>query len=80
MAKYKLLLHRVEVEVAGARRTCKHDDSHAILKSEVSLVVREGQYDRRVYCRECGIRMVEHTRQALETLAQAINRLGNEDG
>ena len=68
MAAYKCLLLRVDLEVAKGRRTCRHDSKHRIESGRLSVVVREGQYRRAVYCAACGVAMMTRARLALEQL------------
>lgn len=72
MASYKSILHRVAIEVAKRRRTCKHDSKHAIRQNETSLVICASQYNRRVYCRECALRMIELTRASLAEIEDSL--------
>ena len=73
MPKHKSLLHRVDLEIAKHRRQCKHDPEHVIRQNEISLVIREGQYERRVYCRACGLHMIELTKASLGQLEQELS-------
>ena len=73
MAKHKSLLHRVDIELAQRRRQCKHESGHIIQQNEISLVLREGQYERRVYCRACGLRMIELTRASLDQVQRELS-------
>ena len=72
MAKHKSLLHRVNIEPAKHRRKCKHKSDHVIRQNEISLVIREGQYQRRVYCRECGLRMIETAKASLTEIERSL--------
>ncbi len=76
MAKYKSLLHRVDIEVAQRSRACKHDPRHRIRRNDVSLVIRESQFNRRVYCRDCARRMIELTRSSLAQIEDLLSAGG----
>lgn len=78
MATHKSLLRRVDIELAKGRRTCKHNPKHAILKGQLSVIVCEGQYNRRPYCAACGFRMIEQARVALADIERQLT--GNENG
>lgn len=78
MAKYKSILHRVDIEVAKRRRACKHDPKHTIRQNETSLVIRESQYDRRVYCRDCALGMIELTRKSLAEIEGLLTSSGSQ--
>ncbi len=73
MPKHKSLLHRVDIEVAQRRRQCKHKSEHVIRQNEISLVIKEGQYERRGYCRACGLRMIELTKASLDQMEQQLS-------
>jgi hypothetical protein len=70
---HKSLLHRVDLEFAKRRRQCKHNPDHVIRQDEISIVIREGQYERRVYCRACGLQMIELTKANLGQLEQELS-------
>jgi hypothetical protein len=72
MPKHKSLLHRVDIELAKHRRKCRHKSDHVIRQNEISLVIREGQYQRRVYCRACGLRMIETTKASLNEIEKSL--------
>ena len=73
MPKHKSLLHQVDIEFAKRRRQCKHKSEHIISQNEISLVIREGQYERRVYCRGCSLRMIELTRASLDQMQEELS-------
>lgn len=72
MPKHKSVLKRLSVEVAKHRRTCRHDSDHEIQHGETSLVVREGLYQRRGYCRDCGLSMLKLARKTLAAIEKEL--------
>jgi hypothetical protein len=66
--RYKSFLRRIIIEVARRRRTCHHDKRHVIRKDEVSVLIQDGQFSRKVYCRVCAAEMLHLARRKLDQL------------
>ena len=67
MPKRKSLLKRLQVEVARAKRTCKHSRTK-ILKGSLCLIIYDGPRDYGSYSQEVGLKMIADARQALDEL------------
>jgi len=73
MPNHKLLILRVILEPAIRRRYCCHKKEHVISKGELSIVVKEGQYKRKVYCKECALAMIKISFCRLKELEEKCN-------
>lgn len=58
MPKRKSLISTVAVTRVQRAHTCRHDDSHALVKGDVRLTVKDegGTFN---YCAPCGVAMVD---------------------
>lgn len=72
MPRHKSLLHASDIEFAQRQRTCHHNDGHKVAKGESCLVLREGQFSRKVYCRPCAKEMVDQARVQLTSIESKL--------
>lgn len=77
MAAVKNVLRHVSTEVAGRRRKCNRNKTHAILKGETCLVVRDGPQDESTYCSGCAAEILA---KADESLAALHGQFGTTTG
>jgi hypothetical protein len=73
MAQIKSLLGHASLEVAKGKRTChRNRRKHRILKGESFLLVRSGRFDRKNYCRECALPMIQKAQEDVNGLRAAL--------
>ena len=73
MAPVKKLLGHAVLEIAERQRIChRNRRKHAILKGEACLVVQSGRFERKNYCRECAVPMLERAAEDLGGLRAAL--------
>ncbi len=74
MPNHKSLVIRTVLEPAKRKRQCCHKKEHSILQGEISLVVREGQFKRKVYCKVCALGMLQMSMGRLKVLEESLNK------
>lgn len=72
MAAIKDVLKHLRTEVAGRRRKCYRKKTHAILKGETCLVVRDGPQSETTYCSVCAAEILAKADEALAALHAAF--------
>jgi|CXWL01.1.fsa_nt_gi hypothetical protein len=73
MATTRSVLGHVSVETAQRQRKCHRDPKrHEILRNDVCIVVSNGRFERKNYCRACANGILEKAKTDLEQLFGAM--------
>lgn len=73
MPKVKNLLKRIEVQLVKRKRTCKNSKTE-MASGEKCLVVWDGQYRPRPYCKEIALQMIKSAREKLDIIEGELKK------
>lgn len=71
MAKVKSILKRIEVQLVKRERICKNSRTK-IAAGEGCLVVWDGQYEKRPYCKEIALKMIKSAREQIDIIESKL--------
>ncbi len=71
MPPKKSLIKRHEIQIAQRKRTCKNS-GEVINAGEKCLIVHDGQYDVKTYCKTVALEMIESSKEKLDNLEKSL--------